>query len=255
MPTNAPPDNSALERRVARLTMAVIGLAILWLATAAWAVFVRPRLPAVLAVERLEIREPDGQLAFALANSAYPTTGTLDGQVLLADQAEERRFPNFIYFDGNGDEVGGLLVRTVDGPDGTATSRFLTFDGLDHQEVLVLGHTQAPDGSSTSLRMMEHEPGATLIGGMRDLGIEPGVTRAEMEAAIAAIPEAERSERLRQLVGTLRLRLGIATSGEAGLTLNDAEGRPRVVIEAPASGAPSLRFLDENGQTLLRLPE
>jgi len=255
MATNRPTEYDALERKVARLTVAVAGLALLWLVTVAWAAFYGSAIPSVLAVERLEIREPDGQLAFAFANSAHPTTGTLDGQVLLADQADERRFPNFIYFDGRGDEVGGMLLRTVEGPSGTSISRFMTFDGLDHQEVLVLGHNQSPSGSSTGLRVMEHRPGATLIGGLRDLGVEPGVTRAELQATIAAIPEDEQAERMRNLVGMMRLEIGTNLEREAGLTLHDAEGRPRVILEAPATGEPSLRFLDENGETVLRLPQ
>lgn len=247
-------ESGAIERRLARLTAAVAVLALLWLVTVAWALY-RPRIPSVLTVERLEIREPDGQLAFALANSAHPTKGTLDGEVLLADQDDERRFPNFIYFDGRGDEVGGMMLRTVEGPNGTSISRFMTFDGLDHQEVLVLGHNQDSRGSSTGLRIMQHEPGATLIGGLRDLGVEPGVSRAELQAAVAAVPEEERTQRMRQLLGTMRLELGTNMEGEVGLTLHDAAGRPRIVIAAPATGEPSFRLLDENGDTVLRLPQ
>jgi hypothetical protein len=245
----------ALERKVARLTTAFAGLAVLWVLTVGWVALDRSALPAVVSVERLEIREPDGSLAFALANSAHPTVATMDGEVLLADQAAERRHPNFIYFDGNGDEVGGLMLRTVDGPDGPSVSRFMTFDGMDHQEVLVLGHNQGPAGSTTGLRVFQHAPGATLIGGLRDVGAEPGATRAELQAAIAAIPEDERAERMRSLLGITRLELGTSLEGEAGLTLHDAEGRPRIVLETPADGEPSLRFLDENGETVLRLPE
>lgn len=33
------------------------------------------------------------------------------------------------------------------------------------------------------------------------------------------------------------------------------EGRPRIVLEAPAGGEPSIRVLDADGDTVLRLPE
>lgn len=244
----------ALERRVARLAMATLGLALIWIVTVAWFVLHRPAPPPVLAVERLEIREPDGNLAFALAGSGHPTPGTIDGRVLLSDQVEDRRFPHFIYFDGRGDEAGGLMMRTVDGPDGASVSRFLTFDGYKHQETLVLGHNQGPSGTATGLRIFAHQPGATLLGGLAKLGVEPGVTRAQLDAAIEAVPPDERQHALRDLVGVTRLELGTTPGGEAGLTLNDAEGRPRIILEAPADGLPSLRFLDESGAVVLRLP-
>jgi hypothetical protein len=254
MELNSRNDVTAIERKVTRLTAAVVAMAVLWIATVAWTAFSGPSMGSVLSVERLEIREPDGSLAFAFANSARPTAGTLDGEVLLADQGEDRRHPHFIYFDGRGDEVGGLMLRTVDGPNGTSVSRFMTFDGLDHQEVMTLGHNEGPSGSTTGLRIIEHEPGVTLLDGIRGLGVEPGITRAEMEAAIAAIPEEDRGERMRMLLGTTRLELGTTIGREAGLTVNDSEGRARIVLEAPATGEPSLRFLDENGETVLRLP-
>jgi hypothetical protein len=106
----------------------------------------------------------------------------------------------------------------------------------------------------SGLRVIGHEPGATLLAGLADLGVEPGVTRAELQAAIEAIPPEARARRLRPLTGATRVELGTTIDRSAGLTLHDAEGRPRIVLETPATGAPSLRFLDEDGETVLRLP-
>jgi hypothetical protein len=75
-----------------------------------------------------------------------------------------------------------------------------------------------------------------------------------LEAAVSAIAAEERAKRIRMLLGTTRLVLGTAIGGEAGLTLNDSESRPRIVLETPATGEPSLRFLNESGETMLRLP-
>jgi hypothetical protein len=57
----------------------------------------------------------------------------------MSDQADERRHPNFVFFDGNGDEVGGMMFREIDGAGGRSIARFLTFDGYEHQETVVLG--------------------------------------------------------------------------------------------------------------------
>ena len=77
-----------------------------------------------------------------------------------------------------------------------------------------------------------------------------------MRAAAEALPEARREARLRELFGGApRAFVGSTFSGEASLMLRDGEGRPRVVIEAPDEGDPAIRILDEEGTTVLRLPE
>ena len=43
--------------------------------------------------------------------------------------------------------------------------------------------------------------------------------------------------------------------GNASVELKDGEGRLRLVLEAPEEGDPVLRFLDEDGNTVLQLPE
>ncbi len=58
-----------------------LSVAVTWIATAS----------AVLRAQRLEIVEPDGSLAMVLANSQRPAVATIDGQVLMAGQEEERR--------------------------------------------------------------------------------------------------------------------------------------------------------------------
>lgn len=252
---NRQSDERATERRLTRLTAAVIGLALLWAGTFAWIALRGPTVPSVLSVERLEVREPDGELAFVLAGSAHPTAAIMDGEVIMADQTEERRHPQFVYFDGRGDEVGGLALRTVDGPEGTRVARYLALDGHDHQEAITLGHTEGPNGSETRLRVIDHPPGATLLGAIRRLGLEPGFARAELQEAMGALSPDALERFRRELVGSTRVTLGSDRDATAALTLHDGRGLPRVVIEAPAEGEPSLRFLDTAGQTVLRLPE
>ncbi|HET9867610.1 MAG TPA: hypothetical protein VFQ06_09995, partial [Nitrospira sp.] len=97
-----------LQRQLTRLRSLVVVFALLWLATVAWLAARAPSIPAVLSVERLEIVEPDGSPAFVMANSQRPTAATINGQVIV--EAEARMgIPSIIFFDGKGDEVGGML--------------------------------------------------------------------------------------------------------------------------------------------------
>jgi hypothetical protein len=255
--SNAPADPSldALRRAVRRLELTVGLLGIALVGILAWIVVAGPPTPAVLAVERLEIVEPDGSLAFVLANSQRPAAATIDGHVLLEGQEDERRgIPSMIFFDGHGDEVGGLLtgVRTTE--DGWSATRHLSLDGYGQDQTVVLAHYQDPEGSTAGLYVNDRPRELSLLDAMLELGLEPGPTRSEMRAAIEAIPEADRPARLRELFGVSRLFLGSTRSRDASLVLRDGEGRPRILLEAPEAGEPTIRLLDEDGNDLLRLP-
>jgi hypothetical protein len=50
-----------------------------------------------------------------------------------------------------------------------------------------------------------------------------------------------------------RIWVGRKGDGVAVISLMDASGRPRIVLSAPSSGAPSLEFFDENGKVVQRM--
>ena len=225
-----------------------LSAAVAWIATAS--------APAVLKAERLEIVEADGSLAIVLANSQRPAVVTIDGQVLMAGQEEERRgVPSIIFFDGKGDEVGGMLFGVRETAGGYRAVRHLSLDAYKQDQTVRLMHTQTPNGSTSGLNITDR-PVHSQIDALAQLGLPVGASREVIQAAVEALPEDERATRLRELFGGAgRAFLGATPDGEARLTLSDGEGRPRVVIEAPRDGDPTIRILDEEGATVLRLPE
>jgi hypothetical protein len=50
-----------------------------------------------------------------------------------------------------------------------------------------------------------------------------------------------------------RIWVGRTGDGTAAISLMDGAGRKRIVMEAPASGSPSLEFFDENGRVAQRM--
>jgi hypothetical protein len=242
------------SRQLVRLWTAVVLLAVLWLGTAAWLLLRTPSMPPVLAVERLEIVEPDGSLALVMANSQRPAGGTIDGQILMQGQEEERKgIPSIIFFDGKGDEVGGMLFGVRETPNGFSATRHFSLDAYGQDQTVVMAHYQSPAGSTSGLTVSDR-PSHSLLDALAQLGLAPGATRPQLTAAIEAIPEEERAARRRALFGTTRAFFGSAATGEATLTLRDGQGRQRIIIEAPEDGEPSIRILDAEGNTVLRLP-
>lgn len=189
-----------------------------------------------------------------LANSQRPPAATVDGQVLLEGQDEERRgTPSMIFFDGKGDEVGGMTFGVRETANGYNAIRHLSLDAHNQDQTVVLMHYQSPEGSTSGLRIVDR-PDISMLDVFAQFGLSAPVSREQMQAALAALPEGEREVRLRELGGANRAFLGSNPGGEATLTLRDGAGRPRIVIEAPRDGEASIRILDEEGTTLLRLP-
>ena len=249
-------DNARIQRRLALLWAGVAGLTLVWLGTVAWLVAKTPSVPSVLAVERLEIVEPDGTLALVLANSQRPAAGTIKGQLIMEGQEEERKgAPSIIFFDGKGDEVGGMLFGVHESPNGYFATRHLSFDAYEQDQTVVLSHYQDPTGSRAGLTVSDRPLDLSLLEAQAQLGLEPGASREQLTAAVKALPEEGRAARLRELFGTSRAFLGSDRGGQATLVLRDGEGRPRIVIETPREGEPSIRILDEEGKAVLRLPE
>ena len=78
-----------------------------------------------LDVERINIVESDGRVRLVLSNSQRQAAAVIDGRVLLPDR---ERPAGLLFFNEEGDEVGGL-VFTGRLRDGTAqASGSLTFD-------------------------------------------------------------------------------------------------------------------------------
>lgn len=236
-----------------RLQWVVAVLALAWVTTMVWLLVERGN-PAVLSVERLEIVEPDGKPAMVFANSQRPIAATLDGKVIMQGQEEERKgIPSIIFFDGKGDEVGGILMGVTETEDGFYATRHLSLDGYKQDQTVVLSHYQNPNGSQSGL-IVSDRPSSHMAKAYERLGIEMGATRQELRAAIEALPDEVRRQQLRELFGTQRAFLGSTFDDTATLVLRDGEGRRRVVIEVPRDGDPSLVILDEAGEPVTRLP-
>lgn len=246
-----------LVRRVRGLTAGVGILALSWLGMVAWVLTSAgsPEHHDVLSVERLEIVEPDGERAIVLANSQRAVPATFDGQVLLEGQEEERRHPTIIFFDGHGDEVGGMTFSNETTEDGFRAIRHFAMDGYKQDETMALRHHQDAEGTSTGFHVFYRPQDRTLEEILAGHGLELPVTRQEVEALIEDLREGGRDEELRQVLGARRVFLGSDRDNLASLVLRDGLERPRILLGAPAEGDPFIRVLDAEGQILAEFPE
>lgn len=153
-----------LQGQLNVLRVAMVVLVLGWLGTTVWGVASTGTVstPAVLTVERLNIVEPDGKPAIVLANSQRPIAATEDGKLLMAGQEEERRgTPSITFFDGKGDEVGGVAFGNQETPDGYDAVRSLSFDAYGQDQTVVLSHYIGAQHLESSRTVYARDPGPT----------------------------------------------------------------------------------------------
>jgi len=133
--------------------------------------------------------------------------------------------------------------------------RHLSLDGFKQDQTVVLHHYLDPGGTRAGLSVIDR-PQHSLPEGFRKLGIEMPASRADLEAAMMAMPEEERQRRLAEAFGGApRVFIGRAHDESAALVLSDGEGRPRIMLGVPHEGEPYIRILHEDGTTVMSWPK
>lgn len=204
-----------------------------------------------LTAERVDIVEPDGNLAIALSNSKTSAKLRFDGQILHG--ASNRDIPNIIFFDGKGDEVGGLTFANFheEGSPFQAI-RHLALDGYRQDEVISLSHF-VQNGKSRKGVFIYDRPDITIMDALRESGIDPEDTPEKLGQKLDLYKE-KNPDRYQELWGNPR-RVAVQTNeeNEAELLLGDAKGNIRLRFVVKSDGAAFIEFLDEGGNSLKRL--
>jgi hypothetical protein len=116
-------------------------------------------------VERLNVVEPDGRLAPAIANRQRIAAPMIDGKELPRELSQGRvGSAGMIFFDPQGTEAGGLTFRTELRPDGTYTAtRSLTFDQHQQDQVVGLQYSDNGKNRGQGLSVWDRPTSITLL--------------------------------------------------------------------------------------------
>lgn len=114
----------------------------------------------------------------------------MDGDTIT--EGQERPYPSFIFYDGHGDEVGGMLFANSDSGDARSATRHLSLDGYKQDQTVVLHHYQDTTGSYAGLSVVDRPENVSLRDTREFLGLELGATREQVDSAVATLPPQRR---------------------------------------------------------------
>ena len=187
-------------------------------------------------VERINIREKNGDLKMVISNKERQHPGISNGKIIERDHP---RPPGIIFFNHVGDEMGGL-VYGENGPNSHFGS--FTWDKFGGDQTIGFRHLESENGSYASGISMWQQP---KIGGELMMEKLDSVNKIEDDTqrkqAIRALREAG-------MLTTHRLFVGKSRNDAAMLGILDHKGQTRLAVMVDTDGTPKILFFDENGE-------
>ena len=198
-------------------------------------------------VERINVVEADGRLALVIANSQRLPGPILRGEELDKSLSAGRTdSAGMIFVDPAGNEVGGLIHRTVIAADDAYTaSRSLTFD--QHQQDQVVGISYFDNGSIRTAGFNVWDRPTTIA--LEEIMDSNTPDRQAIEQRFVELMR----ERGLTSGGARRVFLG-SQDKTVALRLMDPEGRERIRISVDSNSNARLEFLDEEGSVIQGVP-
>lgn len=197
-------------------------------------------------VKRINVKDDDGKLRMVISNKDRQHFGISDGKPIERGKYG-RPTPGIIFFNDQGDEMGGLVVGNNGGKGHFGS---FTFDKVQGDQTIGFRHLEGKDGS--------YESGLTIWQ-------QPNIPSTELSAKLESLYKITDRELMQKeyqkLVDkgeatTTRLFVGKTRDDDATvIRMSDIKGKTRIEISVAANGNPKLNFLDENGKVIYSLPE
>ncbi|MEQ1606181.1 MAG: hypothetical protein ABL999_15070 [Pyrinomonadaceae bacterium] len=193
-------------------------------------------------VERINVREPNGQLVMVAANSKRMPDPVINGKSWKTE-----RPAGLLFFNGLGDENGGLVFGAVERKGQYGAYQGLSFDKFKQAQTMALVYNDHSGKYRTGLQIWDRP----------EKPLNEILTRQE---EIAKMPNGEvKTTATKKLQeenpSPTRVYVGKNAEKESEITLYDAAGKARIKMIVAADGTPKLDFLDAAGTVIYSLPK
>src|SRR5262245_33800420 len=199
----------------------------------------------VIDVERLNVVEADGRLALVIANAARLPNPIIGGQ----ERQTGRTGPGLVFFNGKGDECGGLVYTTREKDGRYAAGAHLSFDQYRNDQVVYVSSKDDGTSGARGFYLKARRPGRNfgdLPPRLEALGRATGTEKERLERQM-------QEARARGEFGAQRVFVG-SEDRTAMVRLRDTSGRNRVRISVDAADVARMEFLDANGKVVYSIP-
>jgi hypothetical protein len=227
-----------------RLYLVVSSLTLVVLTTAAFRQAAAPQNLGEITVERINVVDANGTLRLVISNKDRMHPGVMDGKVI----DRPRPVAGLLFFNDEGDEVGGLTITGQQRDGVRRANAGLMFDQLKQDQTIGLSYAEGNGQRTAGLSVWDRSerPLSELIEQLNAANriADPN----ERDAAVKKVREAAPA-------GPRRVFVGKNADRAASVSLADAAGKPRLTLTVDAAGNPRIEFLDANGKIVDRIPK
>jgi hypothetical protein len=196
-----------------------------------------------ISVERINVVDANGTLRLVIANKDRMHPGVMDGKTI----DRPRPVAGLIFFNDEGDEVGGLTYTGQEKDGERRADAGIMFDQLKQDQTIGLSYTEQNGERTAGLEVWDRSD-------RRLSELIDRLNRARQIADPAAREAAVAEVRASAPKGPRRVFVGKQADRSASVSLADGEGRPRLRIGVAAGGTAAIEFLDAAGKVTSRLP-
>ncbi|HWW86562.1 MAG TPA: hypothetical protein VNZ26_23370 [Vicinamibacterales bacterium] len=227
-----------LEAWAAISTLCMAGLA-----GAAFRQAPAPRNLGEINVERINVVDSDGTLRMVISNKSRMHPGVMDGIVI----DRPRPVAGMIFFNDQGDEVGGLTFTGEETAGQRRADAGMMFDQLKQDQTIGFSYSEENGQRMAGFQVWDRAD-SHLSELIAKLNAANRIADAsERQKAIAAARSSAPRGPRRVFVGKERDRV-------ASVSLADGDGRPRLTLRVEPTGQAAIELRDENGKVTDRWP-
>src|SRR5688500_13504990 len=168
--------------------------------------------------------------------------GILDGKLI----DRPRPVAGLLFFNDEGDEVGGLTITGEERDGARRANALLAFDQLKQDQIIALAYNEAKGERSTGLTVWDRPE-------MRLSELIDKLNAAQKLSDQAAREKAVQAARASAPPAPRRMFVGKNTDRSVGVMLADASGKTRLTLRVDADGNASIEFLDADGKVTRRI--
>jgi hypothetical protein len=205
--------------------------------------FLMMRTPqfGIITARRINIVEPDGTVRLTISNRADFPGGWIHKKE--SPRPDRREAAGMLFMNEEGTEQGGLIWGASQLPDGTIENHgHLSLDQYEENQIFALDAGQ--EGKDKFSRIT-----------MTDQGDYPVEEKRKAEDRIGKLPPEKQEDAWGDFFASHkhdvnRLVLGRAPDGSVGLSLRDANGKARILLNVQSDGKSVLQFFDDAGKVV-----
>ena len=198
--------------------------------------------PKELSVERLNIVDSTGRALLVLANGPRLPGPSDGGKSYPPSWVGRGRMAGMIFFNAEGDEVGGLVYDGQKREDGYSAFGHLSFDQWKQNQVVALQYGDDGRTRHAGLTVWDRPTDAPMSmqfeAAERMLAEAPGPRRDSLRAALDSAR--------RRVAGIDRVFVG-SRDRSAQIVLRDTKGRPRIRLVVDSTDVGRIEMLDASG--------